>query len=65
MKVYQIVELTSLTVGHGDSANVAILASSAAYSVKPYPLYTTREQAEAVIESEDVYCGSVIELEIV
>jgi hypothetical protein len=65
MKVYQIVELTRQTIGHGDSADVAIVASSAAYSVKPYPLYTTREQAEEVIESEDVYCGSVIELELV
>jgi len=45
MKVYQVVELQTRTVGHGDSAEIAIVASKSPYSVLPYPLFRTEEAA--------------------
>jgi hypothetical protein len=46
MKVYQVVELKTQTVGHGSTAEIAIVASRSAYSVHPYPLFKTKEAAE-------------------
>jgi hypothetical protein len=65
MKVYQIVELKRVTCGHGDSADVAELASRDAYSVDPFPLFIDKHEAEQYIEAEDIFGGSVIELELI
>ena len=65
MKVYQIVELSNITVGHGDSADVATLSSIDAYSVSPYPVFRNEADARKVIEEEDIYNASVIELELI
>jgi len=65
MKVYQIVELKSVTCGHGDSADVAELASRDAYSVDPFPIFIDKNEAEQYIENEDVFGASVIELELI
>lgn len=65
MKVYQIVELTSQTAGHGDSADVAILSSIDAYSVTPYPVFLNEAEARKLIEDEDIWNASVLELELI
>lgn len=64
MKVYQIVELRNVTCGHGDSADVAELASRDVYSVDPYPLFIDKHEALQCIEDNDIFGASVIELEI-
>lgn len=65
MKVYQIVELRSVTCGHGDSADVAELASKDVYSVDPFPLFIDKHEAEKCIEENDIFGASVIELELI
>jgi hypothetical protein len=46
MKVYQIVQLTTRSAGHGSSEDIAIVVSQSAYSVRPHPLFKTKEAAE-------------------
>jgi hypothetical protein len=65
MKLYQIVHLEHQTCGHGDSADVATLASKDVYSVDPYPLFIDKHKAEQFIETEDIWLATVIELEVV
>ena len=67
MKVYQIVVLEDEVAGHGSYAAAAKVASTSAYTVKPFPLYTDKAKAEEVAAAAyKTYFvrASVLELEV-
>ena len=67
MKVYQIVVLEDEVAGHGSYAPIAKLASTSAYTVKPFPLYTDKTKAEEVAAAAyktHFVRASVLELEV-
>ena len=67
MKVYQIVVLENEVAGHGSYAAAAQVASTSAYTVKPFPLYTDKAKAEEVAAAAyKTYFvrASVLELEV-
>jgi uncharacterized protein (DUF2342 family) len=67
MKVYQIVVLEDEVAGHGSYAAAAQVASTSAYTVKPFPLYTDKTKAEEVAAAAyktHFIRASVLELEV-
>lgn len=62
--VFLLVNKYRKTMGHGESADVLVLAAPAYMETNPYPAFTTREEAENFLSELDYKDYDIIELEL-